>query len=129
MKEEFILCAAVKRIKPRQLNPSPYHDGTNDILEIELGYRHHDIFQRFRGELRTGFKDQGFYTSKGRFVDRYEAMYIAWKAKQVSDEYALKSKLKLPKVNFIDDKEVPEESSYNHNYNKKFNPLFSENLY
>lgn len=42
-------------------------------LNIEIGFRHHDIYQRFEGELSLKNKDQGFYTSKGRFVDRFEA--------------------------------------------------------
>lgn len=47
MKKEYILCAAVKRLKRRESCGNPYYEGTNDILDIELGYRHHDIYQRF----------------------------------------------------------------------------------
>ena len=83
-KQEYILCAAIKRIEPK--NCTPYHN--NDICNIEIGYRHHDILQRFRGEVSTKQVDQGFYTSKGRFVDRSEAMLIAWKAGQVSEKKA-----------------------------------------
>lgn len=61
--KEYILCAAVKRIIP---NPaSPYHKGTNDICNIEIGYRHHDIYQRFNiysenSVLSKKQDDQGF---------------------------------------------------------------------
>lgn len=48
--------------------------------------------------------EQGFYTSKGRYVDRYEAMEIAYKCGQVSAEIAL-----------------TEQGNYNR--------LFSEDLY
>ena len=81
--KEYILCAAIKRITPKDC--TPYHKGTNDICDIEIGYRHHDILQRFHGEVSTNPYDQGFYTSKGRFVDRQEAMYIAYVAGQVSE--------------------------------------------
>ena len=84
-KQEYILCAAIKRIEGR--NCLPYHDGSNDICFIELGYRHHDILQRFHGEVSKKSKDQGFYTSKGRFVDRKEAMVIAMAAGQVKNTY------------------------------------------
>lgn len=83
---EYILCAAIKRITPK--NCKPYHENTNDICNIEIGYRHHDILQRFYGEVSKSPKDQGFYTSKGKFVDRIEAMYIAYSAGQVSAEKA-----------------------------------------
>ena len=72
-KKEYILCAAIKRIEPKKC--TPYHN--NDICNIEIGYRHHDILQRFSGKVSTKQADQGFYTSNGRFVDRHEAMFIA----------------------------------------------------
>jgi hypothetical protein len=83
-KKEYILCAAIKRLEPKSC--TPYYN--NDICNIELGYRHHDIFQRFQGEVSRKQEDQGFYTSKGRFVGRYEAMLIAWKANQVTAKTA-----------------------------------------
>lgn len=84
--KEYILCAAIKR-KEKKQTPlgNPYHEGTNDILEIELGYRHHDIWHRFPGELQNSPKAQGFYTSKGRFVDRKEAANIARNSGQLKD--------------------------------------------
>lgn len=89
MNKEYILCAAVKRIKRRESSlGNPYHEGTNDILDIELGYRHHDIYQRFPNELDISPKAQGFYTSKGRFVDREEGYKIALAAGQLSDDRA-----------------------------------------
>lgn len=80
-KQEYILCAAIKRIEGK--NCAPYEYGTNDICFIEIGYRHRDIFNRFQGEVSSSPKDQGFYTSKGRFVDREEAAYIALLAGQI----------------------------------------------
>ena len=102
--KEYILCAAIRRKQPRE--GSPYWEGTNDIMNIEIGYRHHDIFHRFNNrdihqnyedcEVSILMEDQGFYTSKGRFVDRYEGMEIAFNAGQVSERIALhKSDIKL----------------------------------
>lgn len=77
---EYILCAAIRRRKPREC--IPYREGMNDICGIEIGYRHHDILQRFGKEELEADK-QGFYTSRGRFVDRKEAYRIAVEAGQV----------------------------------------------
>ena len=80
--KEYILCAAIRRLTPRDCQP--YYN--NDICNIEIGYRHHDILQRFKGEVSTKQSDQGFYTSKGRYVSRVEAMEIAYKAGQVTED-------------------------------------------
>ena len=76
---EKILCSAIKRLVPRE--KCNYH--CNDIHLIEIGYRHGDIFIRFKGEVSTEQEDQGFYTSYGRFVDRYEACKIAKESGQI----------------------------------------------
>jgi len=83
---EFILCAAIKRKQPRQVEVNPYYE--NDILTVELGYRHHDIFIRFGDEISRNPSDQGFFTSKGRFVNRKEAAIIAKTAGQVSSNFS-----------------------------------------
>jgi hypothetical protein len=72
MENEYILCSAIS-----------YHD------EIFTGYRCGDAIKVF---LRIYFKEalsetiQGFITSKGRFVDRTEAYYIAEKNNQIKFE-------------------------------------------
>lgn len=81
--KEYILCAAIKRKEPRKVDRSPYYEGQNDILDIELGYRHHDIMIRFNDELDKNPNAQGFYTSKGRFVSREEAYKIASEQGQI----------------------------------------------
>lgn len=113
--KEYILCAAIKRITPKDC--SPYHEGTNDICNIEIGYRHHDILQRFQGEVSKNPYDQGFYTSKGRFVDRNEAMCIAWRAKQVDNDTA-----GVYRIDFTDHELTKDDMVL-------FNKLFSEDLY
>lgn len=99
--KEYILCAAVKRRK---------RSGSNDIYDVEIGYRHGDIFQRFKPKhiwfirLLGKFRlygaaawlftkaspleidgNQGFLTSHNRFVDRREAMRIAVECGQVEN--------------------------------------------
>lgn len=108
-KQEYILCEAIKRIKRK--NCEPYYDGTNDICDIEIGYRHHDILQRFQGEVSKKSIDQGFYTSKGRFVDREEAAYIALLAGQIDIE-------KCFSVKYVDGSAI-----------RILKPLYSEDLY
>ena len=120
-KKEYILCAAIKRIEPK--NCMPYHEGTNDICNIEIGFRHHDIFQRFQGEVSKKMEDQGFYTSRGRFVDRHEAMYIAWKAEQVNINVAFRPLFDIRKE--LDEGNVLSSD----NFKKYFNKLYSEDLY
>ena len=119
--KEYILCAAIKRKTPR--DSKPYHPNTNDICNIEIGYRHHDIFHRFDGEMSEC--EQGFYTSKGRYVDRYEGMEIAFNAGQVSEEVALqKSDIK---IDIVDEYGCPIDLGTLPKH--KFNMLFSEDLY
>lgn len=109
---EYVICAAIKRKTPKDCVKHYYN---NDIYDIEIGYRHCDIFARFKGEMSE--HDQGFYTSKGRFVDRKNGMYIAWNAGQVSDDVALKCDIK--KLKEIDDDKIMDY----------FNNLYSEDLY
>ena len=109
---EYIICAAIKRKTPKDCVKHYYN---NDIYDIEIGYRHCDIFARFEGEMSE--RDQGFYTSKGRFVDRKNGMFIAWNAGQVSDDVALKCDIK--KLKEIDDDKIMDY----------FNNLYSEDLY
>ena len=125
--KEYILCAAIRRKHPRE--GSPYWEGTNDIMNIEIGYRHHDIFHRFNNkgdyEVSSLIADQGFYTSKGRFVDRYEGMKIAYEAGQVSEETAFSKKWHNIKLN-LTDKELTDWDIAD---TEKYNKLFSEDLY
>ena len=114
---EHILCAAIKRLEPKDCQP--YYN--NDICNIEIGYRHHDIFQRFPGEVSKRPDDQGFYTSKGRFVDRFEGMFIAWKAGQVSAKKAFGG-------NFDSIEDIIDNSSDDFLLSYIY-PLYSEDLY
>lgn len=84
-KQEYILCAAIKRLKPIEVKAYNYQTGTqhpDDIYSIEIGRRHNDILERF-GKSQLDVIKQGFYTSWGRFVSREEALQIAKEAGQV----------------------------------------------
>lgn len=82
--KEYILCAAIRRKEERDC-PKVYWEQFRDIYKIELGWRHPDILHRFIGEVSKDPDDQGFYTSKGRFVTREEGLIIARAAGQVGD--------------------------------------------
>ena len=125
--KEYILCAAIRRLKPK-ITDNVYYKGTNDILNIEIGFRHHDIYQRFDGELSIKNKDQGFYTSKGRFVDRYEAAYIAEQAGQCKVLHKNRDENKLVKLNTINEQPGEYTNGYSKYYNEYY-PLISEELY
>ena len=80
--KEYILCAAIKRKRPKKCHRC-YYPQLSDIFEIEIGYRHPDIMYRFFKEVEP-YSD-GFYTSKGRFVDRKEAAKIAYECGQTKE--------------------------------------------
>ena len=86
-KTEYILCAAIKRLKPVKVKAHNYqtiNQHIDDIYSIEIGRRHNDILARF-GKLHLDITQQGFYTSWGRFVNREEALQIAKEAGQVGE--------------------------------------------
>lgn len=79
---ETILCAAIRRVVPR----TEGNLGPTDIRFVELGYRHFDIFNRFGKDVSNLCKDQGFFTSLGRFVSREEAFDIAKASGQIQTD-------------------------------------------
>lgn len=137
--KEYILCAAVLRKSPRP--ETSYHEGQNDIHRIEIGYRHHDIYQRFNNrDEYSDYKDcpllnlnnaQGFYTSKGRYVDRYEAMKIAYECGQMTDPKLVFKSKERNDLNFISEVKSSSEDGalLNKELSKIYRPLFSEDLY
>jgi len=84
-KKEYIICAAIKRLEPRihPIDPERKPYKQSDIMDVELGFRHHDILIRFYGEVSNKQKDQGFYTSKNRFVSREAGIRLALECGQV----------------------------------------------
>ena len=86
-KKEYILCAAIKRKTPINVESKNYKTYTledDDIYSIEIGRRHNDIIARFGKDVLC-LTQQGFYTSFGRFVNREEALQIAKDAGQVKE--------------------------------------------
>lgn len=89
---EYILCSAIKRKVGRTDNRITYKDsrirdkfGTvDDIYDIELGRRHCDIIARF-GADNLDLRQQGFYTSQGRFLSREDALSLAIENGQITD--------------------------------------------
>ena len=77
---------------------------SGSATEFEIGKRHSDIFRKYGKEVSNNFDAQGFVTSRGRFVNRTDAMVIAYSSGQVPKDVALRK-------------------------NKTFNELFSEDLY
>lgn len=123
--KEYILCAAVLRKEPRVAEGNPYPDGNNEILNIEIGFRHHDIWQRFYNELKipsNGERDtNGFYTSRGRFVSREEGMKIAYEAGQIEEKKAKWTQEEIDDTSWLP---LPERIKAG-----DFKPLCSEDLY
>ena len=121
-KKEYIVCAAIRRKKPRK-SANPYPNSQNEILTVELGYRHHDILMRFGDELSLADGSMGFYTSKGRFLGRYEAMKVAYAAGQVTKSRAMWLRQKdVDRMNAIFPDSKPIEVG-------EWKPLASEDLY
>lgn len=86
-KREYVLCAAIKRNTPINVESKNYKTSTledDDIYSIEIGRRHNDIMARFGKDVLCVIQ-QGFYTSWGRFVSREEALQIAKEAGQVGE--------------------------------------------
>ena len=72
---EIILCAAIKINNELDAGGNPL---------ILCGYRHHNIFwQKDERLQKNKSSEQGFLTSKNRFVDRVEALEIAHNVGQV----------------------------------------------
>lgn len=78
MEREYIFCAAIHFDD----SVSRVHHERHGTGIVICGYRHHEIFAA-RPAGFNGKETQGFMTSKGRFVNRREALKIAIRAKQV----------------------------------------------
>ena len=89
---EYILCSAIKRKAGRIDNCITYKDNRirdkfgmiDDIYDIELGRSHCDIIARF-GADNLDLRQQGFYTSWGRFLNREDALILAVENGQITD--------------------------------------------
>lgn len=132
MNKEYILCAAIwykeftsitdKQLRIRGSQPTNVDKGI-----VICGWRHGNciiINKALTGYRTVTFAEdgvgehiQGFLTSNNRFVDRHEAMKIAFEANQV-DEKIVYWKETEPFCQGLEITDSP-----------KYNPLFSEDLY
>lgn len=77
---EYILCASIHFDDGKKYHGQPFNIETGIVLS---GWRHSNIFPQIGGlvrerqELGIYEKEQGFLTSKNRFVNRKEAFCIA----------------------------------------------------
>ena len=130
--EEYILCAAIwykeftceddNHLRIRGMQPNNIDKGI-----VITGWRHGNCIAITKATtgLRTvtlaldgvGEHIQGFLTSKNRFVDRHEAMKIAFEANQVSENIVYYKHTEP----FCKGLEITNAPLYN--------PLFSEDLY
>jgi hypothetical protein len=74
--KERIICAAIHRPDEKDMADQPL---------IYCGLRHANILWQSKAVSRNPYH-QGFLTSKGRFVDRKEALKIALENDQVIDK-------------------------------------------
>lgn len=99
--KEYIVCAAYlqtintknrqKMIYKNGKDPKEfYNEPHNQVFDMRLGFRHADIIYQYGDDINYHNSDGGFMTSKGRYVDRIEAMKIAYECGQVSRDMAIK---------------------------------------
>jgi len=160
--KEYIICAAIWYDDGIEEDSEEYKNEvhfpmhgkgrtfTNNNIKTGFvigGFRHGNCISvrpsnpRFNEDQHTV---QGFLTSKGRFVDRWQGMYLAWMAGQVNNERALNDKTGgwipvgsvLEKIIMTDysifDLEsfmssIPTDNRFKEN--QPFNMLYSEDLY
>lgn len=97
--KEYIVCAAYKTIKDtphlKYLTEKghkvkeAYYEPHRQVMGMVTGWRHPDILWKF-GDIIDRNDSGGFMTSKGRYVDRVEAMGIALESGQVTKEKAIR---------------------------------------
>lgn len=92
--KEWICCAAFKTIQDSFLIElenrgfevkNVYHEPHRQTMGMVTGWRQPDIIWKF-GDIIDKDDNGGFMTSRGRYVDRVEAMGIALAAGQVTEK-------------------------------------------
>lgn len=59
------------------------HKETEEIVSLPKPHRHNDLFRIKPSYFLIGSFEQGFIDEDGRFYDRKQAAYHAWKAGQI----------------------------------------------
>lgn len=130
--KEYICCAAIW-YKHRFRESAPRGFLAQNISKgMVIGqWRHGNcIYTHKQSRLSRRIKEvQGFLTSKGRFVDRWQAMEIAYNAGQVDKECAMRKEYTGELFTSEEfQNQVPHERYGNHEGNG-WNMLFSEDIY
>ena len=138
--EERIICSAIWYEDGKEHVHMPVPTGF-----VISGYRHHNcistakIMWEMAGKDLNNFRElfqekvQGFLTSKGRFVDRWQAMAIAYNAGQIDTKraYTMSPEWTAEKDEAFDYENFPkgEPKRFYQKDETPFNKLFSEDLY
>lgn len=126
--QEYIICAAIWYRKGREDEISPRGFVAQNLnTGVVVGqWRHPNVIHAYHQltRERTIGEVQGFITSKGNFVDRVQAMEIAYQAGQVSKEKAFRCNWN-GKIKTALDAEPSER--FGEDY--QFNILYSEDIY
>ena len=136
--EERIICAAIwyDDGKPHVHMPMP----TGIVIG---GHRHHNCIATMKAIAEVAELEepldiykkapeaiQGFLTSKGRFVDRWQAMSIAYSGRQVTTKRAFTLDEKWLSEDFdFEGFPTAQPKRYYKREETPFNKLFSEDLY
>lgn len=140
---EYIICAAIwyddgisvdqnakEEVKfPMHGKGRTYHNDNINTGFVIAGHRHYNIISilptnpSYNGGIESV---QGFLTSKGRFVDRYQGMYLAYLAQQVNAERAINKEFSGKFDNDVLLKDIPSD---NRRGKCPWNSLYSEDLY
>ena len=132
--KEYIICAAIwYKHRFRNAAPRGFIAQNIDKGMIIGQWRHHNcIYAHCQTKLSKGSgknQVQGFLTSRGRFVDRWQAMELAYESGQVDYKTANRESYT---GEFVDSEvfqsQVPHER-YSSNDGNGWNMLFSEDLY
>ncbi len=62
-----------------------YHEPYRGVFGLALGWRHPDILYKY-GDIIDKSDTGGFMTTRGRYVDRYEAAKIAFEQGQIPEQ-------------------------------------------
>jgi len=143
--KEYIICAAIwyddkvptgTHNKEHLSFPLHYRGATFQNDNIKTGFvvgqwRHYNCIACVpeNPAMNNGIAEhiQGFLTSKGRFVDRWQGMYIAYLANQVDSNRAFRNDFDN---NGFDYEALLEEAPNGNRYKQTpLNMLYSEDLY
>lgn len=134
--KEYVICAAIW-YKDGEEYPRGMFAQNLKTGEVIGQWRHGNCIAvlptnpKYNGGIESV---QGFLTSKGNFVDRWQGMQIAHDAGQVSDEVALNPKWDGKNANYFDSgdslrAEPDDFMGHRDKAKEKYNMLFSEDLY